>query len=383
MLQPGSMFGDYRVVKLLGRGGMGEVWLLKIEAREEYAAVKLLYRERGADHESRKRFLREAEFALNIYHPNLARVYDVGQDPETGLCFILMEYMPGGSLKDLIAQGPLSVEETVRIAVDVARALGAAADRGIVHRDVKPDNIMFASDGTAKLIDLGIVRRLAGTVLVSVTTPGAMVGTPAYMPPEQMIDSSSVTSAADVFSLGVVMWEMLVGRRPYADDGAIQILARVQTGKPFDDVRKYRPDVPAWLARLIAEMTAFKVADRIASPWMVKERLENPRLHEDPQVAANAAQQMRLHVRGKKPFSHPTTKTPAKTPTKAPTKTATKTPTKAPTKTATKTAQEKFLPEESSQEGGDPMALFITVVVVLVVVIIILLAVAGHVVGGR
>ena len=257
MLEPGSMFGAYRVVMPLGCGGMGEVYLVEEPATGNRLAVKVLDKTKaGKDDEAVDRFVREAEFAVSARHPNLVEVYDAGIDPETGLCYLTMEYMAGGSLKDLIeSDGLISLPGVVAIAMDVARGLAFIESKSMVHRDVKPDNILFSADGTAKLSDMGITRFEGEQESTSLTDTSGVVGTPAYMAPEQMLDSHAVDSRADIYSLGVVMYEMVTGKRPNAGQNAMNTLAKALNGQTFPDVRTLRPETPPFLADLITAMT--------------------------------------------------------------------------------------------------------------------------------
>ena len=274
MLNPGDRFGDYTVVRLLGEGGMGSVFLLENAEGAEVAA-KILDPENAGDHESRRRFLREAELAFGVKHPNLVETYDVGEDPETGLCYILMEYVSGGSLADRIEAGPLPINDAVGIVYQIASVLELARQKGVVHRDIKPENILFGADGTPKLADLGIARGgLAGTHTTTVTHTGMMIGTPAYMAPEQMLDAHGVDVRADIYSLGIVLFEMLTGERPNKDDTVVQLMAKAVKGDPLPDVRALRPDVPAALAKLLARMIAPKKEKRMASPLQLAIALE-------------------------------------------------------------------------------------------------------------
>ena len=279
MLQPGDSFGDYRVLRLLGRGGMGSVFLLENAAGVEVAA-KILDPASAGDREARKRFLREAQLALGVKHPNLVETYDIGEDPDTGLCYILMEYVPGGDLAGRIErEGALPISEATRIVYEIAAVLELAREKGIVHRDIKPGNIMFGADGRAKLADLGIARGgIRGTETTTVTQTGMMIGTPAYMAPEQMLDAHHVDCRADIYSLGIVFYEMLTGERPNKDDTVVQLMAKALKGEPLPDVRTLRPEVSAALAQLIGLMTEKDVAKRIPTPAKVMEivvRLED------------------------------------------------------------------------------------------------------------
>lgn len=275
MLQIGDRFGDYTVVRFLGKGGKGSVFLLENAEGVEVAA-KILDPATAGDHEARKRFLREAQLALGVNHPNLVRVYDVGEDPDSGLCYLLMEYVPGGTLADQLGRGPYSISGAVRVISQVAAVLEFARQRGIVHRDIKPANIMFGADGRVKLADLGIARHYASATEATMTETGAMMGTPAYMAPEQMLDARKVDSRADIYSLGVVFYEMLTGRRARANDTIFQLMAKAVSGVPIPDVRQLRPEVSEPLAELLNGMCAMRVEERIATPAEIVEALARP-----------------------------------------------------------------------------------------------------------
>ena len=274
-LSEGSFFGEFRVVRRLGKGGMGEVWLLRSPMGEEVAA-KLLDEASSADHAARKRFLREAELAMGVKHPNLVETYDVGEDPDTGLCYILMEYMPGGTLADhLKDHGAMKIDDAVSVVRAMASVLELSRQSGIVHRDIKPANIMFDAEGTPKLADLGIARRgAAGEDTTTLTQTGMMIGTPAYMAPEQMLDAHNVDTRADIYSLGIVFYEMLTGVRPNKDDTVVQILAKAVAGEPIPDVRTLRPEVSAALAQLLNMMTVPDKEGRISTPGQITNALD-------------------------------------------------------------------------------------------------------------
>ena len=275
MLKPGDRFGDYKVIRLLGQGGMGSVFLLENAEGIEVAA-KILDPATAGDHESRRRFLREAELALGVKHPNLVETYDVGEDPDTGLCYILMEYVSGGSLADYLKEhGALPVEDAVAVVQAMASVLELVRQKGIVHRDIKPGNIMFDAEGTPKLADLGIARGgIGGTETTTVTQTGMMIGTPAYMAPEQMLDAHKVDTRADIYSLGVVFFEMLTGERPNKDDTVVQLMARAVKGEPLPDVRTLRPEVSASLAQLLNMMVAPDKDGRISTPGQITSALD-------------------------------------------------------------------------------------------------------------
>ena len=159
--KPGDRFGDCTVERLLGKGGLGFVYLVRGSDGERYALKTLRAEVTATSPENKRRFAQEANLMMTMRHRNLVRVYDAGEDAERNLCYILMEYMPGGTLKDhIVKNGAMSVASAISIATQVAEALAMAHFHGVIHRDVKPDNILFAADGTPKLADLGVAKLL-------------------------------------------------------------------------------------------------------------------------------------------------------------------------------------------------------------------------------
>ena len=263
----GDLFGDYRVVRRLGKGGMSSVWLLKSESTGRLFAGKILNHDKASTHSSRKRFAREAKLAMGECHENVVKVFDAGLDPGTGFCYLIMEYMHGGSLADrLKREGPLPIACAVKIARDVAMALSWAQRHGIVHRDIKPANILFGNGGIAKLADFGVAGKSQADETSLATKSNEVLGTPSYMAPEQMTNSHSADIRSDIYSLGIVLWEMLVGANPHKDASTMQILAKSIAGEKIPDVRTVRSDVPAKLAELLSSMTFPDPGRRLSSP---------------------------------------------------------------------------------------------------------------------
>ena len=275
ILKPGTVFEKYTVEKMLGRGGMGVVYLVRHNVLDSYFALKVLFPDAAKKNKLFvTRFLQEAKLACKIRHPNLIAVYDAGKNSDHGLYYLVMDYVPGGSVRDLLEkERRLDPAPALRIVRQTAQALNAAYEHHMVHRDIKPDNIMFDADGTAKLADLGIAK-LTDNQEITLTTSQSVFGTPAYMSPEQARDSSKVDSRADIYSLGIVFYEMLVGRRPYRGDTTIEILSQVLSDADIPDIRKIRPKIPAELAELISEMTAKNLEKRIPDPATLLQRLE-------------------------------------------------------------------------------------------------------------
>lgn len=268
MLQVGDKFGSYDVIKLLGQGGMGSVFLLK-GVNGRLCVVKILDPAIAGDAESRVRFLREAQFAQKVKSPYLIETYDIGEDPDSGLCYILMEYVPGGSLQNILAsRGALTIEEALSYTRQIALALAEISQHGIVHRDIKPDNILLGERGEIKLADLGIARN-SSVSSTTITKSNVVIGTPAYMSPEQMIDSHSVDIRSDIYSLGVVLFEMVTGSRPFPKATFMDLMAKAMRGEKVPDVRTVDAEIPRPVARLIAKMCEAKLARRFATPGEV------------------------------------------------------------------------------------------------------------------
>jgi len=261
--EPGDMFGDCAVERLLGKGGLGFVYLVRGSDGRRYALKTLRTGVRGTLPEHKQRFAQEANLMMTMRHRNLVRVYDAGEDAERGVCYIMMEYMPGGTLKDrIVANGAMPVAEAVSIATQIAEALAMAHFHGVIHRDVKPDNILFAADGTPKLSDLGVAKFIKGGGEGAETMQGVILGTPAYMAPEQIIDSSHIDERADIYSLGVALYEMLTGKRPNDGSTVMGMLAKAVKGEPLPDVRTMRPEVSASVAYVLSLMCAPKPENR-------------------------------------------------------------------------------------------------------------------------
>ena len=216
LFQAGDFFRGYVIEKPIGEGGLGMVYLVRHRVLDTPFALKILNPKVAAQKpEYVKRFVREAKLASKIRHPNLVTVHDAGHDEDRGIYYLVMDYVQGSTLRQAIALGGgMTDKEAVRIISCVASALDAAQGFGLVHRDIKPENIMLMQDGTVKLIDLGVAK--ATRAIDSLKTMEKTVfGTPAYMSPEQAMDSSSVDVRSDIYSLGVVFFEMLCGRSPY------------------------------------------------------------------------------------------------------------------------------------------------------------------------
>ena len=261
--------GRYELGATLGAGGMARVVEAHDRLLDRAVAVKLLRDDVAIDPAIRERFLREARTAARFTHPNAVAVYDTGQDGRQP--WIVMELVRGEDLSRRLSRtGALRPDDAVRIADAVLAALGAAHRDGMVHRDVKPGNIMLLDDGGVKLADFGIAKSVQDAT-AGMTATGQVIGTAKYLAPEQ-VEGRPATPASDVYAAGVVLYEMVAGQPPYDGDNAIAI-ALAHTRQPGPDVRRVAPHVPEALAAAISRAMAKDPADRFADAEQMREAL--------------------------------------------------------------------------------------------------------------
>ncbi len=274
LFHPGESFHGYIIERQIGQGGLGTIWLGRHCMLETLFAIKVLDPVVAEEKpEYVMRFVREAKLATRIRHPNLVAVHDAGYDESRGVYFLVMDYVKGDTLRSTIAFGGAQPEkEAVRIILQVADVLAAAQRFGMVHRDLKPENIMLTAEGTVKLLDLGIAKTSGGIDSLK-TTAKSLFGTPAYISPEQAIDSSAVDTRADVYSLGIILFELLCGRRPYMDDAPMKVLQQLLDPSPIPDVRTFNDKVSPGLSALLSRMCAKQREDRLSSPKAVVDAL--------------------------------------------------------------------------------------------------------------
>ena len=217
--------GRYRVERSLGQGGMATVYLARDDELDRPVALKLLADNLAGDPTFRDRFEREARLAGRLSHPNVVRVFDVGESD--GRPFIVMEYVEGDALADELARhGPLTPERVVELALQVCAGLQAAHASGLVHRDVKPRNLLLRPDGVLKIADFGIARAAESTRLTEV---GTILGTAAYLAPE-VAQGHEATAASDLYSVGAVLYELLAGHPPYTANSLVELIGKQQAG---------------------------------------------------------------------------------------------------------------------------------------------------------
>ncbi len=259
-LQAGTQLKHYELIAPLGAGGMGEVWLARDTQLERKVALKLLPSQFTQNPERLQRFHREARAASALNHPNIITIYEIGMAER--LHFIVTEYIDGVTLRQRIVEGQLSLRETLAIVRQMADALDTAHQANIIHRDIKPENVMIRRDGLVKVLDFGLARinemhsgeNAPAIRISSMTNPGVVMGTPRYMSPEQA-RGLKVDERTDVFSLGVVFYEMLAGSPPFAGATEAEIYAALLEKEPLP-LSKFTPEIPAELETIIRRLLA-------------------------------------------------------------------------------------------------------------------------------
>ena len=250
--------GKYHILELVGEGAMGVVYKARDSVLDRTVAVKVMNDAIARHEELRQRFLREAQAAASLQHPNVVSIYDLGE--VDGHLYIAMEFVQGADLEALIQSGePLSLQEKLDIVIDVLSGLTFAHKRGIVHRDIKPANIRIAEDGRAKLMDFGVAHLTSSKL----TSTGASLGTPVYMSPEQ-ITGGKATPATDVFAVGAVLYELLTGQKPFDSPTLQGLFYKILTDKP-KPVRELMPGLPTALDHIVEKAMAKDVPARYQS----------------------------------------------------------------------------------------------------------------------
>ncbi|MCA3748542.1 MAG: Stk1 family PASTA domain-containing Ser/Thr kinase [Rubrobacter sp.] len=274
----------YRIVRRLGSGGMADVYLAHDDILDRDVALKVLSSQYASDEEFVERFKREAQSAAALAHPNIVSIYDRGET-EDGTYYIAMEYLPGGTLKDrILRSGALPPKTAAAVALQIAEALKAAHQRGVIHRDIKPHNILITESGDIKVTDFGIARAASSSTM---TRTGAVLGTAHYISPEQAM-GEPVGPPSDLYSLGVVLYEMLTGRLPYDADTPIGIAMKHVNGH-LRPPREVNPAVPEGLDAITVRLLAKDPEDRYQSADELMEDLERVLRGEDPAAAAPTA----------------------------------------------------------------------------------------------
>ena len=270
----GRTIGHYRVLRMLGRGGMGEVYLAQDTSLPRKVALKLLPGDRQQDAASRTRLFREAESAATINHPFICSIHEIGEFQGTD--FIAMEYVEGQTLKDRLQEGPFPVPKALPIASEIAEALDKAHTEGVVHRDLKPSNIMLTAEGHPKILDFGLAKRLTpiegveslDQTITNLTQEGSTAGTLAYMSPEQ-VRGQPADARSDIFSFGIVLYEMLTGVHPFQRPHAMETASAILRDEPAPLARHVK-EAPELLEHVVGKALAKDPEERYQSARELK-----------------------------------------------------------------------------------------------------------------
>ena len=257
--------GKYKIVKKIGKGGMGVVFLARHKVLNSYRALKVLpHSVKEENYDFYERFMREARIASDIRHPNIVGVMDAEADVEQDVSYIVMEFIDGGNLRRILKiQKKLPEIQVLLIARSIAAALKGIAEHNIIHRDIKPDNIMFTRHGEVKLADLGIAKNDNDDA--NITQSDAMIGTPAYLSPEQIENPKEVDIRSDIYSLGATLYEMLTGSPPYTGKNTYDIVHKMLS-ESIPDPRLKNPAISSIAAQIVMKMLQKNPSKRYQSP---------------------------------------------------------------------------------------------------------------------
>ena len=257
----GQSLGRYHILEQLGEGGMATVYKAYDTRLERHVAVKVILPQKLLAEKFIKRFDREAKALAQLSHPNIVKVIDYGE--HEGLPYLVMEYIPGGTLKQKLAGKPIPWKQAIQMLTPVARALSTAHQNKIIHRDVKSSNILIAQNGEPMLSDFGIAKLLEADETLELTGTGVGVGTPEYMSPEQA-QGNAVDARSDIYSLGVVLYEMVTGRKPFQAETPMAVVWKLAS-EPLPGPKQFVKDLPDALEGLLLKALAKKPSDRFQS----------------------------------------------------------------------------------------------------------------------
>lgn len=311
MIMKGQKISDrYQIIKAIGEGGMANVYLAYDTILDRNVAVKVLRGDLANDEKFVRRFQREALSASSLTHPNIVEVYDVGED--NGQYYIVMEYVEGKNLKDLIKKrGKLTISEVIDIMLQITDGMSVAHDSYIIHRDIKPQNIMILENGLVKIMDFGIAMAMNSTQL---TQTNSVMGSVHYLPPEQA-NGKGATLQSDIYSMGIVMYELLTGSLPYRGDNAVEIALK-HLKEPLPSIREKLPNIPQSIENIIIKATAKNPKNRYSDAREMHNDLltclDEDRAHEEKIVLPYPENTDEGKTKSSKKVSHEEKKEPKK-----------------------------------------------------------------------
>ena len=278
----GQRLGNYEIISRFGEGGMAAVYKARQLNIKREVAIKVILPNLAKREDFTKRFEKEAQFIASLSHPHIVKIFDYGQvrgfhlrlmdtdaDPRRDVFYIVMELLPGGSLGDRLRRGPRTLPETERVVSQIGSALDYAGKQGLLHRDLKPGNILFDTQGNAFLTDFGIARLIGETN--HITQDGMAMGTPSYMAPE-MWGEDELTPAIDIYALGVMLFEMLAGKRPFEAQSPYRVMHMHLNDMP-PSIYRFSPNLPPGIDGIINRAMAKKVGDRYTTAAEIAQEL--------------------------------------------------------------------------------------------------------------
>lgn len=268
----GMVLKHFKVLSVIGEGGMALVYKSRDERNGDIVAIKVLKRGEQVDQENLQRFLKEFKTGSKLNHPNIMQVYEIGE--VDGTYFIAMEYINGSSLQEILDEkGRLSQEGTLKIGIQVAKALEAAFSLRIIHRDIKPENILISREGEVKITDLGLAKELKRFVSVNITKTGEGIGTLHYMSPEQVENTRDVDQRADIYSLGATIYECICGQPPFDEVGVWKFVEAINE-KPPPNLDERVPNLHPGVWPVIERSLSKRPDDRQQNPTEIREDFE-------------------------------------------------------------------------------------------------------------